>query len=228
MQEQYIRQTQFFNPETHGEKYTLNIIGTGSLGSFLTLTLAKLGFKRIRIYDYDTIELHNLPNQFYRTQDIGTPKTQALKEIVHQFTGLHIQTYGKIDSRTKIPTEPEDIYIYCLDSFQARRTITKKLAGKDNWLIDIRMGGLNNSTYILKLNDKERIKQYLESIKGNGSEQPCGARSIIYTILNATSTAAKMITDLTTEKPTNILSTYTNMESMQTIKEETTWKRQST
>ena len=30
-----------------------------------------MGFKDIEIIDFDKVELHNIPNQFYRVKDIG-------------------------------------------------------------------------------------------------------------------------------------------------------------
>ena len=49
----------------------INIIGCGALGSWLVLFLLKMGFKNIYVYDFDTIEEHNLPNQAFLEKQIG-------------------------------------------------------------------------------------------------------------------------------------------------------------
>ena len=41
------------------------VVGAGAIGSFVTLALAKMGCGNITSYDMDTVEEHNLPNQFY-------------------------------------------------------------------------------------------------------------------------------------------------------------------
>ncbi len=66
------------------------VIGAGATGSFAALSLAKMGVRNITVYDFDTVEEHNLPNQFYRQCDIGKPKVIALQEIIAQFEGIQI------------------------------------------------------------------------------------------------------------------------------------------
>ena len=49
----------------------IHVIGCGALGSWLTFFLLKMGFKNITVYDFDKIEEHNLPNQFFMENQIG-------------------------------------------------------------------------------------------------------------------------------------------------------------
>lgn len=58
------------------------IIGAGSLGSNILISLARLGFKEISIIDYDIVEEENLSTQNYELEDLkeGKPKVFALKE----------------------------------------------------------------------------------------------------------------------------------------------------
>ena len=69
----------------------ITIIGAGATGSFTALTLAKMGFSELTVFDFDTVEEHNLPNQFYRTSDLGKPKVLALQEIIRDFEGIEIK-----------------------------------------------------------------------------------------------------------------------------------------
>lgn len=62
-----------------------HIIGVGATGSWLALELFKMGIRDIRIYDFDKVEAHNLPNQLYREIDIGKFKVDAMVGIFASF-----------------------------------------------------------------------------------------------------------------------------------------------
>ena len=74
----YHRQLDILDPKSMDVPVT--IIGAGATGSFTALSLAKMGIRNITIYDFDTVEEHNLPNQFYRQCDLGKRKVEALRE----------------------------------------------------------------------------------------------------------------------------------------------------
>ena len=60
----FSRQYRIYNPEK--SNLDITIIGAGSTGSFTALNLAKMGIKKIKGIDFDIVEAHNLPNQFFR------------------------------------------------------------------------------------------------------------------------------------------------------------------
>ena len=117
----YMRQTGFLSIDRLNTK--LNIIGAGAIGSFTALTLSKMGFNDISVYDPDVIELHNLPNQFYWESDIGKPKVIALKEIIQAFTGTEIKAYQEMYKAQSI----SGITISGVDSMDARIQIWRKI-----------------------------------------------------------------------------------------------------
>ena len=53
------------------------IVGVGHLGSMLADPLARMG-KNIVAVDYDRVEAHNLENQAFFHEEVGTPKVEAL------------------------------------------------------------------------------------------------------------------------------------------------------
>ena len=63
--------------------------GSGGIGSWLTVLLARAGFLPI-IYDFDTIEEHNIGGQLFGKKYIDKPKVEALKEIVKEFTDTEV------------------------------------------------------------------------------------------------------------------------------------------
>ena len=79
-----IRHQEIFNPEKHALPAT--IIGAGATGSRVYEALVSLGVPDIRVFDFDTIEPHNLPNQLFKHDDIGKLSTNRLDRI-HFETG---------------------------------------------------------------------------------------------------------------------------------------------
>lgn len=66
------------NPNNFNEQ--IHIIGVGATGSWVATILAKMGFSHLNLYDFDTVEEHNLSNQAYDKGDIGKFKVEALKK----------------------------------------------------------------------------------------------------------------------------------------------------
>lgn len=64
---------------------TILIMGVGTIGSTLALTLAKLGIGKIILLDNDIIEPKNLSAQaVYTTDDINLDKTEVLKKKIYE------------------------------------------------------------------------------------------------------------------------------------------------
>ena len=178
----YMRQSGFLSTDRLNTK--LNIIGAGAIGSFTALTLAKMGFTDISVYDPDTVELHNLPNQFYRESDIGKPKVIALKEIIQAFTGTEIKLHQEMYKAQSIA----GITISGVDSMDARIEIWRKI--KFNMrvplYIDARMGGEVMMLIAVNPCDINDIKRYEASLypSKEAMKLRCTQQAIIYTLLH--------------------------------------------
>jgi len=72
---------------------TINIYGAGSIGSYTALTLAKLGFKNIAVFDNGFVDEENIAPQFYELHQVGMRKVEALKINIFKATGINILTY---------------------------------------------------------------------------------------------------------------------------------------
>jgi hypothetical protein len=74
--------------------------GAGGIGSWLAFFLNRAGFGTL-MYDFDTIETHNLGGQLFRQEDVGTFKCVAVDDIIHSFTGERIHyKIEKFDEET--------------------------------------------------------------------------------------------------------------------------------
>lgn len=159
----------------------ITIIGAGAIGGTAGLFLAKTGFKNIRVYDDDKVELHNLPNSIYRTSDIGKPKVTALKEIIRVFEGIDIVALNKKFDKMFL----NGAFICAVDSMETRhniwRTIRRK-ASEISIYIDARMGAEILRAYAIDPTDNKDIKLYESTLckPEDVIPLPCTAKATMY------------------------------------------------
>ena len=80
----YQRQSSIINIENYRDN-KITIVGCGAIGSFVAISLAKMGLTKFEIWDHDKVEEHNLPNQFFFDGDIGMNKTTATRRNMNMF-----------------------------------------------------------------------------------------------------------------------------------------------
>lgn len=73
---------EFFDPDTFEDN--IHIIGCGAVGSTIAEQLARLGFKSLHLYDFDTVSEHNITNQMFLHRHIGHPKLTGLTDILKE------------------------------------------------------------------------------------------------------------------------------------------------
>ncbi|MDD4409367.1 MAG: ThiF family adenylyltransferase [Candidatus Pacebacteria bacterium] len=157
------------------------VIGAGGIGSPTILALAKMGIGGITVYDDDTVENHNLPNQFYRLNDIGKTKVGAIKDACMEYAGLTVR--GEIERVTNQSLVGP--VISGVDSMESRRRVWQE-AIKYNpnvpIYIDGRMGGQICRIYTVHPCDPDSVEWYEGTLYGEGQtkELPCTERAIIY------------------------------------------------
>lgn len=184
MEQEFRRQIGLFDPSRYQDKRVL-IVGTGAVGSFTALSLAKMGINNITVYDDDTIESHNLPNQFYPMDSIGNSKVNTLREMIALFTNGQILTNA--ERFTEQHTINEDYVLVLTDSMESRKIVWEKAKATEGiqYFIDARMGGEFMKIYTVKPYNSLDIEFY-ESFWHPDSESvniPCTERSIIYNVL---------------------------------------------
>lgn len=145
----YTRHAGFFNPQEQG-RCPVVIVGAGAVGSFVALTLAKIGFTNITVWDHDKIDSNNIPNQFYPLDSIGRDKVEVLVEEVMRYTGVGIVGNAVAwEEETDVP--PGSIVISAVDNMKVRDLVYQSClrAGFENILgfIDPRMAGLTYRVY---------------------------------------------------------------------------------
>lgn len=72
---------EFFDPDSFED--AIHIIGCGAVGSTIAEQLARLGVKKLHLYDFDVVSEHNITNQMFYQAHVGLTKLKALDEILH-------------------------------------------------------------------------------------------------------------------------------------------------
>lgn len=116
-----LKSQDYFNPIN--VKHRCHIIGCGSVGSTVAELLVRLGLSKITLYDFDTVSSHNLANQLFVNEDIGKPKTEALKKLLVSINPL-IETDLEIRQDGWTPKDKLSGYVFlCVDNIDLRRNI---------------------------------------------------------------------------------------------------------
>jgi len=193
----YLRQQDIVRPDQLSTP--ILVIGAGGIGSPTVLALAKMGCSNIRVYDPDTVERHNTPNQLYRVGDVGEYKVNALQDIVRGYTGTTI--YPVVARYESQPLA--EIVIAAVDSMETRRRIwdTVKESLITRLYIEARMGAEVGRVYAVRLTplDPEAGRQagpeYEKQLYSDEEavELPCTARATIYNCFMIASLIANQV-----------------------------------
>lgn len=142
------RHLEVFSVEHFGNK-RIDIIGAGAVGSAVAVQLAKLGLENIHVWDFDTVEGHNIANQRYALKDIGQPKVTALAAIIKEATGHDITVHEqKLEGGEPLG----DVVFLAVDTMAARKAIWQKsLRNKlrTKLVIETRMGAEEGRVYAI-------------------------------------------------------------------------------
>lgn len=166
----------------------INIIGSGAIGSFTALSLAKMGFTNLTVFDDDTIGVENLNCQFFRHSDVGKSKVNALKELIFDFTGKTIEVVNDRWNGAVLG----GVIISAVDSMEVRRQLFDahyKKGYNTSLIIDSRMGAQTSMLYTynpLSIVEGESYEKTLYS-DSEAVQEPCTSKATIYCSLGLSS-----------------------------------------
>ena len=104
-------------------KHAYHVIGCGAIGSHICEELARIGVPEVHIYDFDTVDAHNITNQMFLYTDIGMSKVDACEAIMK---GINPDiVIHKYPEGLQKPYIINGICILCVDNIDLRRTIVK-------------------------------------------------------------------------------------------------------
>ncbi len=179
---EFHRQLDFFNPQVEGN-VQLTLIGCGGIGSPTALCLTKMGFPRLQLWDGDTVEPHNLPNQIFPVNSLGQPKAIVLAQECERYSGILPDARPEMFERGD---GLEGVVISGVDSMEARKMIWRELRYRPSVqvYIEARMGGQVGIIHTLDPTDPEQIARYERTLYTDeeAQDEPCTARAIMYNV----------------------------------------------
>ena len=144
-----LRHREFFDASKYNS--TTSIVGAGAVGSRVFASLIELGFTKIKVYDFDVVERHNVANQIYGEVQCGMSKVAALQEWAqHKAPGLP-RTHLDFRSEKVVPgTALRGTVFLLVDSMKERRRIYEGCI-QDNIdvprVIEVRMAASHGEVY---------------------------------------------------------------------------------
>ena len=175
-----LRHLSVFKPHAFGKK-RVDVIGCGATGSKIVMDLAKLGIENIHVWDFDSVEEHNVANQAFGNPDIGKKKVEAIKEMVKTSTGTEITIH---DEKVDGSQELGEVVFMLTDTMSSRKEIWDKALKfklKTNLLIETRMGADNGRIYSVNPNKPGHIKEWESTLYTDDEAEvsACGASTSV-------------------------------------------------
>lgn len=197
--ERLVRQSELIPFETLDKRIT--IVGAGAIGSFTSLSLAKIGFQKQVVFDPDHVDTANMNCQFYRTSDIDRPKVEALYDLVKDFTSVEITKFP-VALMPAMTIPQTDILISAVDSMEVRKELWER-AKKDRgvkYFIDGRMGGESILLYVMNPKDPKDIEAYEKTLYSSeeAMHERCTMKATMYTVNLIAGLITKAVKDLAT------------------------------
>ena len=103
----------------------VTVCGAGALGGNLVTSLARQGFARLTVIDFDRVESGNLGTQPYGRGDVGALKVDVLSRDVYRAVGLDLETHHKrLDTgNARRLLRGAEIVVDCFDNSAARSAV---------------------------------------------------------------------------------------------------------
>ena len=165
-------------PHDHLARLNATVIGVGAIGRQVALQLAAIGVRRLKLFDFDTVETTNVTTQGYRWGDLGQLKVLALKEALTEIDpSVEVET---IEDRYRPSYHTGDIVFCCVDTISARAAIWRHVADDCRFWADGRM--LGEVLRVLAVTDEQSRSHYTTTLFRQSEAQAgsCTSRSTIY------------------------------------------------
>ena len=136
-----------FSPQIYEKlkRAKVAIAGLGGLGSHIAVMLARSGVGQLHLVDFDIVDLSNLNRQVYNVDELGMPKTEALKRILLKINPYINVSYEnvKVDNKNiKQLFTGFNIVCEAFDNPSAKAMIVSELLSRDSETIIVSGSGM--------------------------------------------------------------------------------------
>ena len=154
---------EFFKPEVCRER--IHIIGCGAIGSTVAENLARFGLTKITLYDFDTVEPHNIANQMFTQEDVGKPKVEAVAAYLEKINP-EIKENMILMPKGYTNQKLSGYVFLCVDNIDLRREIAQSCVGNPfiKGMFDFRMRLTDAQHYAAAWNDEKMVESFLKSM----------------------------------------------------------------
>lgn len=199
---------EFFDPSKIDGR--IHIIGCGSVGSTIAENLARCGVTKMTLYDFDTVESHNIVNQMFKAADVGKAKVDALAELLAEInpdiaTDLKIERDGWQDKLLSG-------YVFlAVDSIDIRRDFVEKHMQHPfvKGVFDVRTLLTSAQHYAASWSDPEQKKSLLESMQFSHDEAKAETPTSACGFTLGVATTVRIISAIAVENFVNLVKSGT-------------------
>lgn len=174
--------TRFNGTDWYGQTREVTVGGVGTIGSWLSVLLARTGDHTIIMYDDDEVALENLAGQLYGKDHVGKDKVEATAQLLLGFTEIDEDKVHMYNSRIEKDTYVSPVCFSCFDNMKARRTMYEEWKKRDDHeiFIDGRMTVENYQVYTVTPENQEAYEATLFD-DSELPEQICSLKSTSHT-----------------------------------------------
>lgn len=186
----------------------IDIIGCGGIGSNLIMCMAKTGFPKLRIWDMDEVEPHNIGGQFYTVSDSYKYKTSSMLRNMSKFMSSSRISSEPYKYQSQNVRNPSPYTIVATDNIESRLDVATNWIEKvyknktrdkiiKPFFMDLRMEAELYQIFFMDVDTPEDIiKTYIEAEMHTSdklSEAPCNMKQTSYLGLNIGSIGTNII-----------------------------------
>ena len=159
---------EFFNPEKVKDR--IHIIGCGSVGSTVAELLIRDGLKNFSLYDFDTVEEHNLVNQMFTGDDLYKPKAHCVKNrmihVVPDADRKELSETIKVYDKGWTGQRLSGYIFLCVDNIELRKKIVEDNMYNNSVkaMFDFRTALTSGQHYAADWSDAKQIADLLDTM----------------------------------------------------------------
>ncbi|HUG94403.1 MAG TPA: ThiF family adenylyltransferase [Planctomycetaceae bacterium] len=169
----------------------VTLCGAGALGSNLADTLARQGFRHLRVIDRDRIEEHNVSTQLYGEGDVGAWKVDVLRNHLFRAAGVEIDALRQeLSNRTaRKLLKDSQLVIDTFDNSASRRLVQDHC--RDRGLACLHAGLFADYGEVI-WNDQYRVPS---DVGPDVCDYPLARNLVLLTVAVTAETAVRFVLD---------------------------------
>ena len=152
-------------------KAPIHIVGCGAIGSHVAERLTRMGCENIHLWDFDTVDAHNITNQMFVHADIKSLKVHAVRDMMSEINPDIADLI--LVHKDGWHGEVLNGYVFlCVDNIDLRREIVLKNQYNPNCIafFDFRMRLTDAQHYTALREDAAMMKNFIASMNFSHDE----------------------------------------------------------